>query len=146
MNSPHALAFPYRRHLLVLLLIGALLVGLLDPRSDPRGRTSDALGLVLLTALGYGAMRLFVWAAVQSLASRWPRLALAWGLIWFYGAISLSLIALYVGARQAHAVMPNATTVASVVGIAASVAAGAFAAICGATSRLTIAGAGRDTH
>jgi hypothetical protein len=146
MNSPHALAFPYRRHLLVLLLIGALLVGLLDPRSDPRDRTSDALGLVLLTALGYGAMRLFVWAAVRPLASRWPRLALAWGLIWFYGAIPLSLIALYVGTRQAHAVMPNATTVASVVAIAASVSAGAFAAIRAATSRLTIAGAGREAQ
>ena len=146
MSSPHALAFPYRRHLLVLLLIGALLVGLLDPRSDPRDRTSDALGLVLLTALGYGAMRLFVWAAVRPVASRWPRLALAWGLIWFYGAIPLSLTALYVGTRQAHAVMPNATTVATVLWQSPLQWPPVLLLIRAATSRLTITGAGREAQ
>ena len=70
-----------------------------------------------------------MWAAVRPLASRWPHLARAWGLIWFYGAIPLTLIGLFLGTLQLHAVRPNATTIAFVLVAAASMAAGAFPAV-----------------
>lgn len=76
-------------------------------------------------------MRIFVWAVVRPLAARWPRLVRAWGLIWFYGAIPLTLIGLFLGTLQLHAVTPNSTTIAFVVVAAASMAAGAFAAVRG---------------
>ena len=129
MTSPHDPAFPYRPHILALVLVGALAVALIDPASGRRDKASDALAIALVAALGYAAMRIFVWSVARPLAARWPRLALAWGLTWFYGAIPLSLICLFVGSMGLHAVTPNATTVAFVVVAAASVATGAFAAV-----------------
>jgi hypothetical protein len=128
-NSPHDLAFPYRPHLLAAILAGALVVALVDPASYRGDRASDAFSIVLVAAAGYGAMRIFVWAAARPLAARWPRLVRAWGLTCFYGAIPLSLVGLFVGTLQLHAVTPNATTIAFVVVAAASMAGGAFPAV-----------------
>jgi len=110
-------------------LVGALVAALVDPASDRSNRASDAISIALVAALGYGTMRLFVWAAARPLADRWPRLVQAWGISWFYGVIPLSLMGLFVGTITLHAVRPNATTIAFVVAAAASMAAGAFAAI-----------------
>ena len=129
MTSPHDLAFPYRPHLLAVILAGALVVALVDPTSHRGDAAADALSIALVAAAGYGTMRILVWAAARPLAAWWPRLVRAWGLIWFYGAIPLSLIGLFVGTLQLHAVTPNATTIAFVVVAAASVAAGAFPAV-----------------
>ena len=134
MTSPHDLAFPYRPHILVLVLVSALGVALANPVSGRGDRASDALAIALVAALGYGTMRIFVWAAARPLVARWPRLVLAWGLIWFYGAIPLALIGLFVGSIELHAPRPNAATVAFVVAAAASTAAGAFAAVRAARS------------
>jgi len=131
-TSPHDPAFPYRPHILALVLVGALAVALIDPASGRGDKASDALAIALGAVLGYGAMRIFVWAVARPLAARWPRLALAGGLIWCYGAIPLSLICLFVGSMGLHAATPNATTVAFVVVAAASMAAGACAAVCAA--------------
>jgi hypothetical protein len=132
-NSPHDPRFRYRPLFLAVILAGALVVALVDPASHGGDRTSDALSIALVAVAGYLTMRIFVWAAARPLAARWPRLVRAWGLIWFYGAIPLSLIGLFIGTLQFHAVMPNATTVAFVVVAAASMAAGAFPAVRAAT-------------
>jgi hypothetical protein len=114
---------------LAIIFAGALVVTLVDPASHRGDRASDALSIALVAAAGYGIMRIFVWAAARPLAARWPRAVGAWGLSWFYGAIPLSLIGLFLGTLQLTAVTPNATTIAFVVVGAASMAAGAFPAV-----------------
>jgi drug/metabolite transporter (DMT)-like permease len=133
-TSPHDLAFPYRPHILALVLVGALGAALANPFSGGGDRASDTLAIALVAALGYGTMRIFVRAAVRPLAARWPRLVLAWGLIWFYAVVPLSLIVLFVGSIEHHAPRPNAATIAFVVVAATSTAAGAFAAVRAARS------------
>jgi hypothetical protein len=128
-TSPHEPAFPYRPHILALLLVGALAVALVDPASSRGDKASDVLAIALVAVLGYATSRIFVWAVARPLAARWPRLVLACGLIWFYGAIPLSLIGLFVGSIALHATAPNLTTIAFVVTAAASTAAGVFAAV-----------------
>ena len=115
--------------MLAVIVAGALIVALVDPASRGGDRGSDALSIALVAAAGYLTMRVFVWVAARPLATRLPRLVRVWGLIWFYGAIPLSLVGLFIGTLRLHAVTPNATTVAFVVVAAASMAAGAFPAV-----------------
>jgi hypothetical protein len=128
-SSLHDLAFPYRPHILALVLAGALVVVLVDPASERGDKASDALAIALVTALGYATTRILVWVLARPIAARWPRLVRAWGLIWFYGVIPLSLIGLFAGSIELHATTPGVTTIAFVVAAAASTAAGAFAAV-----------------
>jgi hypothetical protein len=131
---PHDPAFPYRPHILALVLLVALGATLANPVSGRGEKALDALAIALAAAVAYGTVRLFVWAAVRPLVARRPRLVLAWALIWFYTIVPLSLIVLLVGSVQHHAPRPNAATIAFVVAAAASMAAGAFAAVRAARS------------
>ena len=144
MISPHDDAFRYRPHLLALVVGAAIAAALLAPGSDRTDKMTDALAIIAASALGYGIMRAFVWVAVRSLANAWPRLVRYWGLIWFYGAIPLSLLGLYLGSKQLGASAPNTPTVAFVVVGAASMAAGAFAAIRTDAGRPTGGWSGRE--
>ena len=131
---PHDPAFTYRPHILALVLLGALGATLASSGSGRGERALDAVAVVLVAAVAYGTMRFFVWAAVRPLVVRWPRLVLAWGLIWFYAVVPLSLIVLFVGSVKHHAPRPNPATIAFVVAAAAFTAAGAFAAVRAARS------------
>jgi hypothetical protein len=135
--SPHDIAFRYRPHILALVLAGAVGAVVIDPGSDRADKLSDALSIALVSALGYGTMRTFVWLVVRPLTDRLPRLVRGWGLVWFYGAIPLSLLGLYLGSSTLHAPTPSAGTVAFVVAASASMAAGTFAAIRATAGRLT---------
>lgn len=137
MTAPHDIAFPYRPYILVLILAGAAGVALIDPGSDRADRLPDTLSIGIVAALGYGTTRAFAWLAVRSLGNSWPRLVRASGLIWFYGAIPSLLLTLYVGSIVLDARTPTPATVAFVVAAAASMAAGAFAAVQATAGRLT---------
>ena len=126
---PHDLEFPYRPHLLTAFLAGAFLTALVDPASHSSERLPDVLFIAVVAVACYGTMRLFVWAALRPLAATSPRLVRYWGLGWFYGAIPLLLLGLFVGTARLAGGTPNATTIASVVVAAASMAAGAFPAV-----------------
>jgi hypothetical protein len=108
---------------------GALVAALVDPASRGSDRASDAVSIALVGTAGYLTMRILVWVAARPLAARLPRLVRAWGLTWFYGAIPLALVGLFIGTLRLDAVTPNATTVAFVVVAVASMAAGAFPAV-----------------
>jgi hypothetical protein len=142
MSSLHGPEFRYRPHILALILACALLVTLFDPISRRGERASDALAICLGSALAYATMRLFVWIFVRPIAAHRPSLLRNWGLAWFYGAIPLSVLGLYVGSIQLHAPTPNMSTIAFVIAAAASMAAGAFPAIGASRSRLTNAWSG----
>jgi hypothetical protein len=142
MISLHGPEFRYRLHLLAVILVCALLGTLFDPISRQGDRASDALAICLGSTLAYATMRLFLWIFVRPIAAHWPRLPRAWGLAWFYGAIPLSLLGLYVGSLLLHAPTPNVSTIAFVIATAASMAAGAFPPISASNSRLTNDGSG----
>jgi hypothetical protein len=141
-SSLHDPQFRYRPHVLALILVGALLVTLADPTSHRGDVASDVLAICLVSASAYGTMRLFVWLFARQIGAHWPRLMRGWGLAWFYGAIPLSVLALYVGSIQLHASTPNLSTIAFVIAAAASMAAGAFPTIGASGSRLTNAWSG----
>ena len=139
MPLPHNFAFPYRFGPFVLIIVSALGVALFEPSSAHSDGLTDAAPIGLASALGYGVMRLFVWLVARPLRELLPRLVRAWGLGWFYGAIPLAVVVLYVGSNRLHAPTPSAATVAFVVAAAVSMSAGAFTAIKPATGRLTTA-------
>ena len=126
-----------------LILAGALGVALLDPSSVRSAKLSDVAAIALASLLAYGTMRIFVWLAVRPFGERLPKVVRAWGLIWFYGAIPLTLVGLYVGSIKLHAPTPSAATVAFVVAVATSIGAGAFTAVKVTTGRLTTASSAR---
>ena len=142
MTSPHEIAFRYRPHILALIVAGAVAAALVDPDSDRADRLRDALVIGLAAVLGFGTMRAFIWFAVRLLEGRLSGLVRAWGLIWFYGAIPLLVLGLYVGSSRLDAPVPSQATVAFVVAAAASMAAGAFAAIRATAGRLTTGSSG----
>src|SRR6267142_1204381 len=142
MSALHDPQFRYRPHILALILAGCLVATLVDPTSLRGEIGSDALAICLVSALAYATMRLFVWVAARPLAANWPRLLRNWAFAWFYGATPLSLLGLYVGSVQLHAPTPNTSTIAFVIAVAASMAAGAFPAVRASGGRLTNAWSG----
>ena len=128
-HAPHDIAFRHRRTLLGLGLAGAVVCATLDPASAPADRPADVLSVVLVAGLGYVAMRVLSWLLVRLLSGRAPRLLRGWGLFWFYGALPLLLLALYAGSAWLDAPRPGIATLGFVVAAAASIAAGAFAAV-----------------
>jgi hypothetical protein len=142
MSSIHDPAFRYRRHILAAILVSALLITLVDPTSGRGDKVSDAIAICLISALGYASMRLFVWLFARLFTAKWPRLLRVWGLAWFYGAIPLSVLGLYVGIKQSHAPAPNISSIAFVIAAAASFGAGAFPAVSAPSDRLTNAWTG----
>jgi hypothetical protein len=142
MRTLHDPQFRYRPHILALILAGCLVATLVDPTSHRGDKGSDTLTICLVSALAYATMRLFLWIAARPIAANWPRLLRNWALAWFYGAIPLSLVGLYVGSVQLHAPTPNASTIAFVITVAASMAAGAFPAVRASSGRLTNAWSG----
>ena len=142
MSALHDPEFRHRRHILAAIVVSALLVTLVDPTSHRGDKGADAIAICLISALGYASMRLFVWLVARPLAANWPRLLRVWGLAWFYGAIPLSVLGLYIGTLQTHAPAPNISSIAFVIAAAASFGAGAFPAIGASNSRLTNAWSG----
>jgi hypothetical protein len=137
MSSLHGPEFRYRPHLLAFILVCALLFAVFDPISRQGDRASDVLTICLGSVLAYATMRLFVWICVRPIAAHWPRLLRKWGLAWFYGAIPLSVLGLYVGSSLLHAPTPSMSTIAFVFAAAASMAAGAFPTVDASRSRPT---------
>lgn len=128
MTSPHDARFPYRRHILAVVLVGAVVAALLDPSSRRGDRIPDALFVCVASLGAYAVMRLLM-VLIRTLPAVSPRLLHNWGPAWFYGAVPVSLVGLYVGSYKLHAPTPNLATVALVVAVAAAMAAAAFGVV-----------------
>jgi hypothetical protein len=121
---PHDLGFRYRTHLFALALLACLVVNFAIQTDGANSGLVD-IALVIASALvGYLAMRLFV-SANTGVMLKFPRLARAWALSWFYGAIPLSVIALYVGSKRTGAPPPDLPFAVCVAAVALGFAAGA---------------------
>jgi hypothetical protein len=134
---PHSIPFHYRRHIVAILLMGALTAALIEPGSGRTDILSDILVISAASLLGYATMRAFTWLAVRPLVNSWPRVARAWALCWFYGAVPLALLVLYFGSWKLHAPSPSPATIGLVLAAAVSMASGAFPVIHAQAGRLT---------
>jgi hypothetical protein len=143
MELPHELAFRYRPQLfMVVLLVGAAisLFALARPEIDS---LAMLVFLAVVTAVSYFAMRLFVAIAVKPLAASHPRIVRGWGLIWFYGALPLSLTALFIGAHELNVLSAGWGLIGLLVVVATSMSAAAFESIRVTAHRLTIGSSDR---
>jgi len=129
MILPHDTAFRYRQQILAAVLAAAFAVAFVDPGSDRTDALSDAFSICVVSVLGYVATRALVWVAAKRLRAKWPILERVCALVCFYGAVPLLLAGLYFGSWAMHAPTPSPATVAFVMAVAVSIAAGAFAAI-----------------
>jgi len=133
---PHQQTFPYRPHLLAVILAAGIAAAACDPAAPRADRFTDVVAILYAAVLGYILARLLV-RLVRPLIARWPRQALRWGLIWFYGVVPLALAALLAGTARMRQSQPNAATIAFVCVAAAATAAGAHAGIRAAQARLS---------
>lgn len=121
---PHEPSFRYRKHLFVLALLACFVVNLVMTK-DGVDLGFANLAFVAVPALaGYLVMRLFVFVGCGVMRS-FPGIGRVWALSWFYGAIPLSVVALYIGTQKTGGPPAEPAFVVCVAAAALGFAAGA---------------------
>jgi hypothetical protein len=89
-----------------------------------------------------GVARRFHFAGSDGQCGSYPRIARTWGLAWFYGAIPLSVIGLFVGMHSLNLSTPKVGLVGLLIVVAAAMSAGAFESVRVTASPQTIGSGG----
>ena len=75
---PHDLAFPYRRHLLVIAVIAGMGASLLALSRRGVGLIDGIVHIAVAGVASFAVMGVFVTVAVKPLVGRYPRIVRSW--------------------------------------------------------------------